>query len=198
MRRTMLLLTVMAAVLVMASGVALAVARSGGPGNDILRGTNGPDAMKGNGGHDVLLGYKGTDALSGGTGRDAVLGGDEHGPTAGDKALEGGPGGDFVHGGHGTEAVSGGSGRDFLVDGPLRDEDQDSLGGGDGRDAIDTFNRPASTDAIDCGSGFDRVLVDSKDVTKNCERKYSSPRAFYNSIPNSYFEPLSRIPPHEH
>ena len=48
MRRTVLLLAVMAAVLVMASGVVLAVARSGGPGNDVLRGTEGHDALAGN------------------------------------------------------------------------------------------------------------------------------------------------------
>jgi Ca2+-binding RTX toxin-like protein len=184
----------MAAVLVMASGVALAVARSGGPGNDILRGTDGTDALEGNGGNDVLLGYRGTDALSGGKGRDAVLGGNEVGPRAGDKALTGGPGGDFVNGGYGTEAVSGGSGRDFVVDGPQPDEDQDALAGGAGRDGLDAYNRPASTDAIDCGSGFDKVLVDSKDVTENCERVFTNGRKFYNSIPNYYFEPLQRIP----
>ncbi len=194
MRRTMLLLTVMAAVLVMVSGVALAVARSGGPGNDVLRGTNGTDALEGNGGDDVLLGYKGTDALSGGTGRDAVLGGDERGPRAGDKALEGGPGGDFVNGGYGTEAVSGGPGRDLVADGPFPDEDQDALAGGDGDDALIANNRPATTDVIDCGRGFDKVLVDSKDITKNCERKFTSGRKFFRSLSNYYFEPLERVP----
>ena len=184
----------MALALVLASGVALAVVRSGGPGNDILRGTDGPDALEGNGGNDVLLGYKGTDALSGGKGRDAVLGGNERHPQGGDKAVEGGPGGDFVAGGYGTEAVSGGSGRDFLLDGPVRDEDLDALAGGDGDDAIDAFNRPASTDAIDCGGGFDRVLVDSKDITEDCERRFTSVREFYNSVPGYYFEPLERIP----
>jgi Ca2+-binding RTX toxin-like protein len=187
----------MAAVLVMVSGIALAVARSGGPGNDILRGTDGPDALEGNGGNDVLLGYKGTDALSGGKGRDAVVGGNERRLQGGDKALGGSPGGDVVIGGLGTEAPSGGSGRDLVVDGELRDEDQDALAGGGGRDAVDAFNRPASTDAIDCGRGFDKVLVDSKDVTENCERVFTNGRKFYNSIPNYYFEPFERIP-HEH
>jgi Ca2+-binding RTX toxin-like protein len=190
----MLLLTVMTAVLVMASGVALAVARTGGPGNDVLRGTDGPDALAGNGGNDVLLGYKGTDALSGGKGRDAVLGGNEFGPQAGDKALTGGPGGDFVGGGHGTEALFGGSGRDFLQDGPRTDDDQDALAAGDGDDVMIASNRPASADAIDCGRGFDKVLVDSMDVTSDCERKFTNGRKFFRSIPNYYFEPLRRIP----
>lgn len=194
MRRTVLVLVVMASVLVMASGIALAIARTGGPGNDILRGTDGSDALKGNGGHDVLLGYKGTDALSGGKGRDAVLGGDEVGPQGGDKALTGGRGGDYVNGGYGTEAVSGGGGRDLVVDGPLPDEDQDALAGGDGNDALVANNWPASTDAIDCGRGFDKVLVDAMDVTNNCEKRYTSAWKFFNSLPNYYFEPLDRIP----
>jgi hypothetical protein len=41
MRRTILLLATMAAALVMVSGVALAVAISGGPGDDTIRGTKG-------------------------------------------------------------------------------------------------------------------------------------------------------------
>ncbi len=45
MRRTVLLLTVMAACLVMASGVALAVTRIGTEGPDTLMGTNGADHL---------------------------------------------------------------------------------------------------------------------------------------------------------
>ena len=47
MRRTILLLTVAATTLLLASGVAFAVSRSGGPGDDILRGTDGTDALPG-------------------------------------------------------------------------------------------------------------------------------------------------------
>ncbi len=56
MRRLILLLTVMAAALVLASGVALAVTKIGGPGPNTLRGTNGPDNLLGRGGNDVLFG----------------------------------------------------------------------------------------------------------------------------------------------
>jgi Ca2+-binding RTX toxin-like protein len=83
MRRTILLLATMAAALVMVSGVALALAISGGPGDDTIRGTNGTDALEGNGGGDDLLGLRGTDALAGEEGRDAVLGVNEVGPKAG-------------------------------------------------------------------------------------------------------------------
>ncbi len=76
----------------------------------------------------------------------------------------------------------------------MRDEDQDALAGGSGRDVVDAYNRPASTDAIDCGSGFDKVLVDSMDVTEDCEKWFTNVNAFYNSVPNYYFEPFERIP----
>ncbi len=197
MRRTMLLLTAMAAVLVMASGVALAVARSGGPGDDTLRGTNGTDALAGNGGDDVLLGIRGTDALSGGDGRDAVLGGTERGPRAGDRALSGGPDRDFVGGGKGSDALSGGGGGDFMFAGPPFGEeadDVDAIAAGDGKDAILAKNEPAAKDVIDCGGGFDRILVDGKDVTNDCEREFTSPREFFRSIGGEgYFVPLNSL-----
>jgi Ca2+-binding RTX toxin-like protein len=197
MRRTILLLAVMAATLVMASGVALAVARSGGPGDDTLRGTNGTDALEGNGGDDDLLGLKGTDALSGGSGRDAVLGGNEFGPRAGDRALSGGPGRDFVGGGKGSDALSGGPGGDYLFAGPPFGEaadDVDAIDAGEGNDAIEAKNVPAARDVIDCGGGFDRVLVDSKDLTSGCERKFTSPRRYFNSIRGEgYFVPLRSL-----
>ena len=197
MRRTMLLLVVMAAVMVMASGVALAVARSGGPGDDTLRGTDGTDALTGNGGDDDLLGLKGTDALSGGEGRDAVLGGNEIGPRAGDRSLTGGPGRDFVGGGKGSDALAGGEGGDYLFAGPPFGEaadDVDAIVAGDGDDAIEAKNVPAAKDVVDCGAGFDRVLVDGRDATSGCEREFTSPRAFFRSIAGEgYFVPLRSL-----
>jgi Ca2+-binding RTX toxin-like protein len=196
MRRTLLLLAVMAAVLVMASEVALAVARSGGPGDDTLRGTNGPDALSGKGGNDDLFGLRGTDALSGGAGRDLVLGGNEAGPLLGDRALSGGPGGDFVGGGNGSDALSGGPGRDGIFAGPPFGEtadDVDAISAGGGNDAIEAKNVPAARDVIDCGGGFDRVLIDSKDVTSDCEREFTRPGAYFESISSpsyDYFAPF--------
>ena len=192
-------MALMAVTLVVASGVALAVARSGGPGNDTLRGTNGPDALSGNGGDDVLLGFRGTDGMDGGAGRDAVLGGNEFGPLAGDRALKGGPGGDFVGGGKGSDGLSGGPGRDYMFAGPPFGEaadDIDAVAAGGGDDAGEVKNVPAAKDVIDCGSGFDGVLVDSKDVTSDCERVFTSPGRFFRFLFNSnynYFEPLNLI-----
>ena len=174
----------------------MAVARSGGPGDDTLRGTNGSDALAGNGGNDDLLGLKGTDGLSGGEGRDLVLGGNEAGPQVGDRALSGGPGGDFVGGGKGSDALSGGPGRDGMYAGPPRREeadDVDASSAGDGDDAIEAKNVPAAMDIIDCGRGFDRVLVDSKDVTSDCEKEFTRPGEYFESIFSSnydYFAPF--------
>ena len=198
MRRVAFLLVAMSLALVLASGVALAVARSGGPGNDTLRGTNGTDALEGNGGNDDLLGLGGTDALSGGKGRDALLGGNEFAPEEGDKALDGGPGGDVVFGGQGLDGLSGGPGDDLLADEsfgePREERDMDAGAGGDGRDVLSALNRPASIDVIDCGRGFDRVIVDGRDLTENCERKFTTFRELNRSIRGEgYFQPLNSL-----
>ena len=49
MRLVALVLAGMALVLLLASGVALAITKVGGPGNDNLIGTNGPDNLRGKG-----------------------------------------------------------------------------------------------------------------------------------------------------
>ena len=90
MRRTMLLLATMALTLLVASGVALAVTKIGGPGPNTLRGTNGADNLLGRGGNDALFGLGGSDNLLGEEGKDWVLGGNEDAPQGGDKLL-GGP-----------------------------------------------------------------------------------------------------------
>jgi Ca2+-binding RTX toxin-like protein len=90
MQRVIMLLTLMAATLVLASGVALAVTKIGGPGPDTLRGTNGADNLLGNGGNDVLYALGGMDKLLGGEGKDWVLGGERR-AQGGHKNLVGVP-----------------------------------------------------------------------------------------------------------
>ena len=58
-------MTVMAATLVVASGVALAVNRIGTSGPDTVRGTNRFDNLIGRGGNDDLFGLGGRDNLLG-------------------------------------------------------------------------------------------------------------------------------------
>jgi Ca2+-binding RTX toxin-like protein len=189
MQRVILLLTAMAATLVVASGLALAVTKVGTNGPDTLRGTNGDDNLVGRGGNDDLFGLGGNDALVGGEGKDWVLGGNERRPLGGDKNLAGGPGNDGVLGGEGSDDLVGDSGNDLvdgdrdsdditgdggadlLFDGPFRETSEDRLSGGDGNDVFFVDNRPATRDFVTCGSGFDRVGADTKDVVApDCER----------------------------
>ena len=197
MRRTVLLVAVMAACLVLASGVALAVNKVGTNGNDVLRGTDGEDNLLGLGGQDDIFGRGGSDNLAGGAGKDNVLGGDER-PGGGDKNLDGGSGNDFVGGGRGSDNIAGGDGNDFLVDGGLRESSRDNLAGGDGDDVIDVINRPAAKDLVSCGSGSDRVLADRKDaVARDCEKVFvglDSVEEFFESIPRGFFRELPPFP----
>jgi hypothetical protein len=198
MRRTVVLLAVMAAVLVMASGVALAVNKIGTDGPDTLRGTNGDDNLVGRGGNDELLGLRGSDNLLGGPGKDVLFGGNERRPQRGDKNLVGGPGNDLVLAGKGSDNAVGGDGNDFLVDDGLREFSKDTLSGGSGNDVIDVLHKPAAVkDVVVCGPGFDRVIADRADVVApDCERVFiglASGEAFFESIPQSFFEGL-RLP----
>jgi hypothetical protein len=64
--------------------------------------------------------------------------------------------------------------------------------GGSGNDVIDVATRPASKDGVVCGTGFDRVLADRKDVVApDCEKvSFGDAEKFYESIPESFFEGL--------
>ena len=61
MRRAILMVATMALTLLVASGVALAVTKIGGPGPDTLRGTKGDDKLAGLGGDDKLFALRGND-----------------------------------------------------------------------------------------------------------------------------------------
>src|SRR5215213_3996101 len=152
MRRGILLLTVIAATLVLASGMALAVTKIGGPGPDTLRGTNGADNFLGNGGNDVLFALGGNNNnLLGGEGKDWVLGGDERRPFGGDKNLAGGPGNDGLYGGLGSDKVVGGPGNDFLGG----DHGSDTVVGQEGREVVDSG---LGSDRIAGGEGPDWLV----------------------------------------
>ena len=198
MRRLVLLVAVMAATLVLASGLALAVNKVGTNGPDTLRGTNGDDNLVGLGGNDDIFGLGGSDNLVGGEGKDWVLGGNERRPFGGDKNLAGGPGNDGVLGGRGPDKVVGNEGNDLVADGPDREFSTDRLSAGDGNDVVGVFNDPAFKDIVTCGDGFDRVFADRKDViAPDCERvadRVSEFEELFESIPESFFEGLAPPP----
>ena len=189
MRRVILVLAAMAATVVVASGVAWAVTKVGGPGPDVLRGTNqhdtlegggGPDSLFGLGARDFMAGGTGEDNLEGGTGNDVVLGGppppgpnqppEQERPGASD-VVKGGPGDDDVDGAAGADALYGGDGEDLITDGENRGGAPDALYGEDGDDLLGPRNVPAGRDVVDCGPGRDWVFADRADViSDDCER----------------------------
>ena len=195
MRRTILLLATMALTLLVASGVALAVTKIGTNGPDTLRGTNGDDNLLGLGGNDRLFAQRGDDNLLGGPGKDVVTAETKSGRSyGGHKNMAGGPGNDVVFGGKGSDNLTGGEGNDYVIDGYEVDPNKDAISAGDGNDALWVWNRPAGKDVVACGRGFDRVFADRDDLlAPDCEREFigwDSVNAFFESIPESFFEGL--------
>ena len=132
MRRGALLFTMVASLLVMSAGLALAATLFGTDATDSLDGTSGSDVLLGRGGGDIVLGKRGGDVLYGGGGRDSISG------DRGQDVLYGGSGGDQLDADdslRGASSCGGGVATVFLgprdhvasgceVDGP------DGLGGG--------------------------------------------------------------------
>jgi Ca2+-binding RTX toxin-like protein len=216
MRRLVLMLAVMAAALVLASGMALALSKIGTNGPDTLRGTNANDDLLGMDGNDNLFALDGMDNLLGGAGRDNVWGGNERRPGGGDKNLAGGSGNDAVLGGTGSDSILGGPGNDYVdgspnsdnvageegndvvFEGGLHEAYKDNLSGGPGNDWVAPLNDPAYGDVVTCGSGFDQVLADSKDVVAaDCEKVLiglASEEEFFEAIPQSFEKGLPPNP----
>jgi len=163
-----------AVVLVVASGVALALDKLGTNGPDTLNGTNKSDNLFGRGGGDDIYGWGGTDDLQGGPGKDFVFGGKrEHFLfSKGNKNLLGGPGNDYLNGGLGSDNIVGQEGNDLLWGGNPRESSIDVISGGDGNDVIFVYHElAAKKDMVLCGDGRDRVLADRADVlAPDCER----------------------------
>jgi serralysin len=95
----------------------------GGPGNDILRGSEWADrdvvdndTIYGGSGGDFMSGHNGDDGMYGGEGNDFVIG------DSGNDILSGGSGNDNVYGGAGNDFLLAGSGNDTLNGGGGLDE----------------------------------------------------------------------------
>ena len=72
----------------------------------------------------------------------------------------------------GSDRILGQGGGDLLIHGPIGESSKHSiLSGAEGDDIFLAENVPALKDIVWCGSGFDRVLADSKGVlADNCEK----------------------------
>jgi hypothetical protein len=116
-KKAILLLAMMAAALLVASGVALAATRVyckvdvpciGTLGDDEIRGTASNDNIKGLDGNDTIYGNSGNDSIYGGSGIDLVFG------YSGNDFIYGSGGNDTISGGSGNDRIDGGSGDDQL------------------------------------------------------------------------------------
>src|SRR5829696_7744168 len=194
MRRTILMVATMALTLLVAGGVALAVAKIGTQGRDFLKGTAGADNLIGKGETDLIFGLAGNDNLIGGSGKDIVQGGTYERSLGGNKNLLGGDGNDVVFGGKGSDRVVGEEGNDILIDGNEPNPVKDTLSAGDGNDVLWVWNRPAGKDVVACGDGSDRVFADRADaLADDCEEVFigfDSLDEWVESIPESFWEGL--------
>lgn len=122
----------------------------GGPGPDVLGGTDDDDMLSGYGGSDVLIDTWGEDVLNGG---------------AGDDRLEAGEQADLLLGAGGNDLLRGGGGRDRIYGGPGRDR----IEAGIAKDSI--YVGDGERDIVACGPQLDLVVADRLDrVARDCER----------------------------
>ena len=130
------------------------VTKMGTPGDDRIKGTNGPDVVEAGEGHDTIRGRGGNDFICTGDGDDTV---------------NGGPGNDRIFGEDGNDSIDGDAGNEFISGGPEKDFLNEDLGdgrvvGGEGDDeimgydGIDTGIGGPGDDTIRAGIGFDTLI----------------------------------------
>ncbi len=86
----------------------------GGPGDDNITGSNGPDTIQGGPGDDIINGGDGTDTIDGGDGNDQITGSwkpDTINAGAGDDIIII----EYYDSSNGVEVIDGGAGKDTLV-----------------------------------------------------------------------------------
>ena len=120
MRKLTMVAVLVAALLMMTAGIALADSFRGNDGPNTIRGTNESDRIEGLAGNDNLFGKGGGDTIFGNRGDDDLYGGD------GRDRIEAGRGDDFVNvqGDGRVDRVDCGAGRDVVRANP-----EDNLAG---------------------------------------------------------------------
>lgn len=202
MRRSTLVLAVIATAAVLVAAPAGGVVHScngleathvGTNGPDVLIGTLGVDVIVGLGGDDIIRGLSGNDHLCGNGGNDTIYGGFGQDFIDGgnqDDYLLGLGGGDTILGGSGNDAISGGNGRDKLYGGPHRDV----IRGGALNDKL--FGE-AGEDTLIGGSGDDKARGGSArdwctaETRTNCEAKSPNTELKATGIGNEMFGDLT-------
>ncbi|MBA3390764.1 MAG: hypothetical protein WKF28_05950 [Rubrobacteraceae bacterium] len=97
------LAVLMAVLLSLTAGVAVAKTFNGTSGNDRLKGTDKADTMRGYAGNDQISGRRGSDFINAGPGNDLVFG------DKGNDTIEGKTGRDELHGGAGNDTIFAGN-----------------------------------------------------------------------------------------
>jgi hypothetical protein len=132
----------------------------GGPGQDILNGTDGNDVIVGLGDDDIIRGKKGNDLICGGPGNDELYGG------SGRDKIDGGAGGDLVAGEDGRDLLTGGLGGDNFLGGP---GDDTVRGGSDqSADRLD-FHEATGSALIDLFLGTATAPGEGSDTVSQIE-----------------------------
>jgi len=174
MRRTSILMVMVAAAMLLASGVALAATFRGTDGDDKIIGTKESDQIFGLGGKDVLEGRGGGDVIHGGPGNDTGSG------DSGNDTIHLGPGNDgtppppscspgggcvstgsgYFAGGLGKDVIYGGDGADRISGDRIIEFGSDTEGGADiiyGEDGNDIIDGDAGSYTLYGGDGNDTL-----------------------------------------
>lgn len=178
MRRTLVILTAVAAMTGTADAAAPVRGGAlcwdfdllGADTADRLEGTSSSDHLAAYAGDDEVVLFAGDDCAATGLGNDVVHlgpGNDEAASGAGADQVFGGPGDDVLLPGLDADRADGGEGDDLIRD-ERGDTAPDVLVGGPGHDVIRAVNGAADT--VECGPGYDVVIVDPVDVVSECDR----------------------------
>ena len=149
----------------------------GGGGNDELRGQRGDDIICGEEGNDLLVGALGNDILIGGNGKDLIRGNGSDSPLVNEEDNNrefGGPGNDTLIGGEGADRLEGEGDNDRLLGHGANDflfggAGKDNLNAGGGDDELDGGTE---ADKLDGGEHFDKCKNGDGPPSssfKNCE-----------------------------
>jgi hypothetical protein len=174
MKRIMVAMGLMGALLVVVAGVAWAATVNCQVGEPCV-GTNDPDRLNGTNKQDLMLARQDDDLLRGLSGFDVMIG--DHPPVQ-DSSTDGD---DELFGNNGEDSLGGLGGSDLLKGAGQADRieareaslnpGEDTVGGGGGKDVI--FAQDNEFDTINCGANVDEVTFDKglDEVAANCENR---------------------------
>jgi Ca2+-binding RTX toxin-like protein len=173
-KRIMVAMGLMAALLVVAAGVAWAVTVNCQVGEPCV-GTDDPDRLNGTNKPDDMHARQDDDLLRGRSGADLMLGDRpnvQDTTTDGDDELFANEGKDTLAGLGGSDLLRGGGQADRIEAREASENPgEDTVGGGGGKDVI--FAHDNEFDTINCGAKVDEVIFDKglDGVAANCEKR---------------------------